>query len=84
MPFSIMKHNNAFSIHLTQAQVDQVNAWIGAINSAHLGEECEPPGFELVVSFAGPYGQWVTAQCGSSRLELGEVTCEPMPGGWAL
>lgn len=71
-------------IQLNAQQIDQMNRWIGEINMAHLKEECEPPGFEIVISFAGPWGQFAEAKCGSAVLDLGDVVCHPPPAGWCL
>lgn len=72
------------NIQLNSQQIDQVNHWVGEINMAHLREECEPPGFEIIISFAGPWGQFAQARCGSSVLDLGDVVCDPPPKGWCL
>lgn len=77
-------HEKTLSIQLNSQQIDQVNRWIGEINMAHRQEECEPPGFEIVISFVGPWGQSAEAKCGSATLDLGDVVCNPPPAGWCL
>jgi hypothetical protein len=75
---------NALSINFSAAQILKINDWIGKINFAHLHEESQPPGFEIVISFAGPFGQWADAVCGSEKIELGEVEIVPRPIGWRI
>ena len=71
-------------IQLNSQQIDQVNRWLKEISRTHIMEECEPPGFEIAVSFAGPWGQFAEAKCGSDVLDLGDVVCHPSPKGWGL
>jgi hypothetical protein len=77
-------NNNKFLMILDQSQIEILNKWIGKINENHFNEECEPPGFEITISFCGPYGQHATAKSGSSSIDLGEVECNPQPIGWRL
>jgi hypothetical protein len=72
------------SISLSASQISRINSWIYEINIAHSKEECLPPGFELVISFAGPFGHWADAVCGDIKLELGEVEITPAPVGWGI
>ncbi len=53
---------NGVQICLTKEQVDRINAWIGETPFAHYKEESIPPGFDLVVSFAGPFGAYAVAR----------------------
>lgn len=70
---------------LTAEQVKLVNEWIGPINVAHFDEGCLPPGFEIVISFAGPYGCRASARSCGEELELGEVEISPEHNGsWCL
>lgn len=72
------------TISLSATQISKINDWMGKINVAHLNEECLPPGFEIVISFAGPFGHWADAVCEDKKLELGEVEITPPPMGWGI
>lgn len=76
---------SGMTIVLTDDQVKCVNEWIGPINVAHFKEECLPPGFEIVISFAGPDGHWLSARSCGKELELGVAKITPEhDGSWCL
>ena len=75
---------HGLTICLTEQQVQTVNAWIGEINCAHFEEESLPPGFDLIVSFGGPWGVSAIARSGNSELQLGEVSVIPSVSNWVL
>lgn len=66
-------------ITLSAEQESKLMEWVGLRNSEQIAADCEPSGFDLVVSVAGPYGTWATARIGDLTLELGEV--EVCPSG---
>ena len=70
-------------ITLSPQQVKKANEWMGQINVAHFDEECIPPGYDIVISVAGPLGQWAKLRCEGKELNLGEVEIDPLPG-WGL
>ena len=79
------KQEAGLTIHLTGEQVRRVNEWIGPINVAHFREECLPPGFEIVISFAGPIGYWASARSDAKTIDLGNVVLTPChDGSWGL
>lgn len=69
-------------ITLTPEQVQRLREFIGPVNVAHFNEECLPPGYEIVIAFAGPFGHWAIARFGKEELDLGAVGIEPLQGGW--
>jgi hypothetical protein len=60
-------------IHFSKQQQDDLSAWIGKINWAHFAEECEPPGYDLVISISHVGINSAEARCGSQTLDLGDV-----------
>ena len=71
----------AITIQLSDDQAARLLAWIRQINLAHHQEECVPPGFDLVVTFSGPFGEWAEARCGGNTLDLGDVQAV-LPPDW--
>lgn len=69
-------------ITLSPEQVRKVNELMGSINMAHFAQECEPPGFEIIIHVSLGY-QWATLRCGRKELDLGDVAIEPLPR-WVL
>ena len=69
-------------ITLSAPQVQRLREFIAQISTAHLEAECEPPGYSITVSFAGPLGNDAAAQCGAHSLDLGEVQVSPEQNGW--
>ncbi len=67
------------TITLTAEQVKNANEFLGRINWAHLQEDCEPPGFDIVISVAGPFGQRAKILCGKQSIDIGDVAVEPRP-----
>ena len=47
--------------------------FVGSINLAHMEADCEPPGYSIIIGFAGPLGCNAMAKCGPQSVELGEV-----------
>lgn len=60
-------------IMLSAEQESKLMEWVGLRNSEQVSADCEPAGFDLIVSVSGPYGAWATARIGNLSLELGEV-----------
>ena len=60
-------------IRLSKQQQSDLFAWSGKINWAHFMEECEPPGYDLVIFISHLGENYAEARCGPSTLELGEV-----------
>lgn len=71
-------------ITLSPDQIARLRAMIEPINQAHLEAECEPPGYTLTISFAGPYGVSLEAQCGRQTIDLGDVDVYPMQSAWTV
>jgi hypothetical protein len=78
-----MNNTDNVCITLSHEQKITINEWIGNINIGHLNEECEPPGFDIVITVAGLYGTWAKVKCGNNELEIGEVEITPSPS-WSL
>jgi hypothetical protein len=70
-------------ITLSDAQVNRLHDFVATINLAHLHEDCEPPGFSVVILFGGPYGQFAEGTCGGQRIALGPVQVFPEQPHWA-
>jgi hypothetical protein len=64
---------SGMTFSLTEAQVKLIKDWMGPISVAHFHEECLPPGFEVVISFAGPIGCWASARNCGQDIELGDT-----------
>jgi hypothetical protein len=79
-----MENREYLNIRLNEIQIAKINEWIGKNKLAHFKEECEPPGFDVIITFAGPWGEFASAKCGSSIIELGEVECDPPVASWCL
>jgi hypothetical protein len=69
-------------ITLSNDQVEQVRGFVGQINVANFNEECEPPGYDIVISFVGPYGTMGRARCEGNAIELGEIHVSPAQYFW--
>ena len=61
-------------ITLSAEQQAQLFAWIQPITEAHVNADCEPPDYSIEIRMGGPYGSDAMAVCGSSRLDLGDVS----------
>jgi len=70
-------------ITLSDEQVKLLHDFIVPINHAHLDEQCEPPGYSIEISFAGPYGCDAVGRCGGRTVELGPVSVQPDQPHWA-
>ncbi len=60
-------------IRLSNQQKDDLSKWISKINWAHFAEECEPPGYDLVISISHVGINSAEARCGPQTLDLGDV-----------
>ena len=60
-------------IQLSKQQQTDLLEWSAKINWAHFEEECEPPGYDLVISVSHIGENYAEARCGSQVLDLGEV-----------
>lgn len=69
-------------ITLSPAQVKRLQDFIAPINLAHLEAECEPPGYSIEISFAGPFGCDAIGRCGQQTIELGAVSVDPDQPHW--
>lgn len=69
-------------ITISPEQVQRLRELVEPINLAHLKEECEPPGFSILISFGGPYGNDAEARCGNQTVDLGEVGVMPAQLAW--
>jgi hypothetical protein len=63
-------------IKLSRQQELQLLEWAAEIGRAHASAGCEPPGYQLIITVAEPYGSSAEAVCGSARIDLGEVSVE--------
>jgi hypothetical protein len=59
-------------IRLSPEQQHDLLEWSERITAAHVGEDCLPPGYELIVSVSSEFAT-AEARCGSQRLDLGDV-----------
>ena len=78
-----MNNTDNVCIILSHEQKTTINEWIEKINISHLNEECEPPGFDIIITVAGFYGTWGKVKCGNSELEIGDIEITPSPT-WSL
>ena len=69
-------------ITLTPEQVQRLRKMVAPVNVGHFNEECLPPGYEIVIFFAGPFEHWAVARCAKEEIDLGAVGIEPLQGGW--
>lgn len=60
-------------IVLSALQEARLLEWVGLRMAAQVGTDCEPSGYELVISVCGPYGASEAVRIGTLDLELGEV-----------
>jgi hypothetical protein len=70
-------------ITLSAEQVRTLREFIGRINTEHMEAECQPPGYSIVIGFAGPLGCDAVAKCGSQSVDLGEVQVSPEQNNWS-
>jgi hypothetical protein len=63
-------------IRLSLDQQARLLEWARTITEAHVAAGCEPPGYELIINVAGPYGVSATASSGSSVIDLGGVSLD--------
>jgi hypothetical protein len=59
-------------IELNPEQQRRLFEWAAKVTKAHVDAGCEPPGYELVISF-GPLENLAQAHSGTASLDLGEV-----------
>ena len=71
-------------ITISPQQIEHLRALVEPINLAHFNEECEPPGYSILISFGGPYGNVAVGRCGDQTVDLGEVGVHPAQNGWIL
>jgi hypothetical protein len=63
-------------IRLSKQQESELLKWASSIASSHVEADCEPPGYELVITIAEPCTTTARAECGAASLSLGEVAVE--------
>lgn len=71
-------------ITISPAQVQLLRELVEPINLAHFNEECEPPGYSIVISFGGPYSNEAVCRCGNQSIDLGEVAVHPPQNAWTV
>lgn len=71
-------------ITISPAQVQLLRELVEPINLAHFNEECEPPGYSIVISFGGPYGNEAVGRCGNQSIDLGAVAVHPPQNAWTV
>lgn len=71
-------------ITISPEQVQLLRELVEPINLAHFNEECEPPGYSILISFGGPYGNNAVGRCGNQTVDLGEVAVHPAQNAWTL
>lgn len=60
-------------IVLSTVQEARLLEWVGLRMAKEVEADCEPSGYELVISVCGPYGASAAVRVGTLNLELGEV-----------
>lgn len=71
-------------ITISPEQVQLLRELVEPVNLAHFNEGCEPPGYSILISFGVPYGNDGVGQCGSRRVDLGEVVVHPAQHAWTV
>ena len=61
------------TIVLSADQVAKLDAWTKPMVTAHVDAGVLVPGFEIVLTLAGPFGQSAMAQWGREKLDLGDI-----------
>ena len=71
-------------ITISPEQVQLLRELVEPINLAHFNEECMPPGYSILISFCGPYGNDAVGKCGNQTVDLGEVAVHPTQDAWTV
>jgi hypothetical protein len=61
-------------IELSKDQERKLLELVAANTRAEVDADCEPSGYELVISVGGPFGSDASVRLGSTQLDLGEVS----------
>ena len=69
-------------ITISPEQIQRLRELVEPVNLAHLNEECEPPGYSILISFGGPYGTVAEGRCWSQTVGLGEIEVHPAQYFW--
>ena len=69
-------------ITFSASQTQLLREFVERVNLAHIAVECEPPGYSIVVDFAGPFSCNAEARCGPQSIDLGEVEVSPEQNNW--
>ena len=60
-------------IELSKDQEERLFELVRAKTCAEAAADCEPSGYELVISVCGPYGADASVRIGSTYYDLGDV-----------
>ena len=60
-------------IELSKDQEERLFELVRAKTCAEAEADCEPSGYELVISVCGPYGADASVRIGSTHYDLGDV-----------
>lgn len=71
-------------ITISPEQIERMRELIEPINLAHFNDDCEPPGYSILMSFCGPYGNFAVGRCGNQTVDLGEFLVHPAQNAWTL
>jgi hypothetical protein len=71
-------------ITISPEQIQLLRELVEPVNLAHFNVECEPPGYSILISFGGPYGNDAVGRCGNQTVGLGEVLVHPAQDAWTV